>query len=238
MGSPDGNNGGWPSDGGLPELPPEWRDVVIPDDPSALAAESSLVRAEMRQERRQERTRRIVGPATAGLRAPLLIMGVAVLVTLASLFAAAWPGANRPPSAQRSTGTLGRALPALDLVTADGQVIALRSMLPAVVLLTDGCVCDQLADAAVAAVPPGVTVVTVTGRAPTATGSSPTPAPAVGTGGVRALHDPTGGLRTAFDLPPPDGTAAALLVSADGTVVRATRRTVSIEDLRPDLARL
>jgi hypothetical protein len=52
------------------------------------------------------------------------------------------------------------------------------------------------------------------------------------------LRDPTGELRSAFDLAAPDGTAAALLVDRAGQIVRRIPRTASVEDLRPDLARL
>jgi hypothetical protein len=55
---------------------------------------------------------------------------------------------------------------------------------------------------------------------------------------VRTLRDPTGELRAGLDLGTPDGTAAALLVDRSGEIVRKIARTVSIEELRPDLARL
>src|SRR3954463_12808252 len=44
----DGNGNGWPPDG-LPDLPPEWGTVIIPDDLSELAEESSRVRRELRR---------------------------------------------------------------------------------------------------------------------------------------------------------------------------------------------
>ncbi|GAA0815204.1 hypothetical protein [Spirilliplanes yamanashiensis] len=267
MGSPGGNGGNRPPDGpvpdgptpdDLPELPPEWRELVVPDDASALAAEAAAVRAELQARRPPAGRRR---PA---LRAPVLIMAIAVVVTLASLgslFVAGWPGISRPATVQRPTGSPAGRLPALDLLTADGQVVALTKLLPAVIVLVDGCRCDDLVRSATAAVRPGTTVVTVTGRAPSAAPSAPAapaaqqpPGPTTAAGApathtpvvppagaapaARALIDPAGELRQSFRLPSPDGTASVLLVDRDGGIVRTVPRTASIDDFRPDLARL
>src|SRR5574342_980682 len=94
------NGGGWPpEDGGshrddLPGLPPEWGTVIIPDDPGALAKEADAVRRELRRAGRGRALRRAVGlpPAVTsgdepgGVSIPLIIMGVAILTTLISLF--------------------------------------------------------------------------------------------------------------------------------------------------------
>ncbi len=257
MGSPDGNNGGLPPDGGAPEglpgLPPEWGHIVVPDDASALADEAAAVRAELRRRRRQARRSWRTPPVPGrtgqtGIRAPMLIMTVAVLVTLASLFTAALPGL-RPPVVQRTAAASpGRELPALDLVAADGRAVALRSLLPAVILLVDGCRCDDLTTATVGAAPAGITVVAVTARAggsaapadrgPATAPAAPAAPPPGPTVTVRRLTDPAGGLRTAFALPEPDGSASALLVGRDGTIVRSVHRTRSVDDFRGDLVRL
>jgi hypothetical protein len=274
MGSPGGDGGGWPPDGGtpdeLPDLPPEWGHVVIPDDASALADEAAAVREELRRERRRYRWRRLLRRGRrAGLRAPVLVMATAVLVTLASLLTVAWPGLTRPLTVQRTAGstatstatrTPGRTLPALDLIAADDQIVALRSLLPAVILLVDSCRCDDLVTATAAAVRVDTTVVTVTTRRPSAAATTAVVPPAApgppGTaagargaatpvvphagpaGTPRRLVDPAAELRHNFDLPAPDGTAAALLVARDGTIVRTVPRTASLDDFRPDLARL
>src|SRR6185295_16286595 len=96
------DNGGWPSDGGspdgLPDLPEEWGVIVVPDDLSELAEEVDAVRAELHRTRHRTgwqrfadrpaiRTLRRIGAAS--LRAPVLIISMAVLVTVASLFASA-----------------------------------------------------------------------------------------------------------------------------------------------------
>jgi hypothetical protein len=109
------------------------------------------------------------------------------------------------------------------------------------VLLTDGCDCARLIADTAAAVPTGITVVTVVaGAAAGQTGAAPptNAAPQAQGKTVRALRDPTGELRAGLDLGNPDGTAAALLVDRSGEIVRKIARTVSIEELRPDLARL
>jgi hypothetical protein len=112
--------------------------------------------------------------------------------------------------------------------------------LPAVVVLTDGCDCDQLVADTTAAVRPEIAVITVlAGAAPAQAGTPPTGATPQAQGKtVRALRDPTGELRTGLDLGAPDGTAAVLLVDRSGEIVRKFLRTASIEELRPHLARL
>src|SRR4029453_3275827 len=148
------DNGGWAADGGspdgLPDLPEEWGVIVIPDDLSELSDEVTAVRDELRRsqprtrwqriaERPGRRARRRAGEAS--LRAPVLIISMAVLVTVASLFASAWPGPSRTPATQRtanSTDDPAYTLPALELIGSDGKTVPLRGQLPAVVLLTDG----------------------------------------------------------------------------------------------------
>jgi hypothetical protein len=265
MGTVGGNGGGWPPDGGggppddLPELPPEWGEIVVPDDPAALAEEAALVRRELESRQRRDRWRQVLGlpprleaarpSATGGLRAPLLVMAIAVLVTLASLFAATWPGPQRP-APQRSGGTVsqGRSLPALDLVDAQGATVPLRGALPAVIMLVDGCDCAALV-AETAAARPDITVVTVvTGALPSVpprsgaappSGASPAPSGAVApTAPVRHLADPAGELRKSLNLGPPDGTAGVLLVTDSGEILRTLSRTASVENFRADLSRL
>ena len=267
MGTVGGNGGGWPPDGGggppddLPELPPEWGEIVVPDDPAALADEAALVRRELHSRQRRDRWRQIFGlpprleaahaSTTGGLRAPLLVMAIAVLVTLASLFAATWPGPQRP-APQRSAGTVtqGRNLPALDLIDAQGATVPLRGALPAVIMLVDGCDCAALV-AETAAARPNITVVTVvTGTMPSAlppsgaasppSGAAPSPGRSVAapTAPVRHLSDPAGELRKSLNLGPPDGTAAVLLVTGTGEILRTLLRTASVENFRADLARL
>src|SRR3954468_1966720 len=169
------DNGGWPSDGGspdgLPDLPEEWGVIVIPDDLSELSDEVAAVRAELRLAAKPSRWRRFVNrPAMrqvrkiglTAVRAPVLIISMAVLVTVASLFASAWPGPPRSPAAQRTTGTTAEhadTLPALELATADARPIALRNKLPAIVLITDGCDCARLSADTTAAVRPDIAVV-------------------------------------------------------------------------------
>ena len=265
MGSRSDNGGSWPPDGGvpdgLPELPPEWRDIVVPDDLSALADEAAAVRAELDLDRHRTRWQRFTDLrglrwlrrlGDAGLRMPLLVLTIAVIVTVASLFAAAWPGPARPPAGQRTTGAPGDSrtdLPALEFIGTDGQTVALNAKLPAVILLIDGCVCDRFVAETIAAVRPEIAVVTVvsgTSRTGTPPAGADTRAAIPPTGAtpqaqgktVRELRDPTGELRKSFDLAAPDGTAAALIVGRSGNVVRSVPRTVSVEDFRPDLARL
>lgn len=255
-----GNNNGWPSDGGspddLPDLPEEWGVIVIPDDLAELADEVRAVRAELALT--QPRTRwqrfrarhRMSRFGSAGTHAPVLIIAMALLVTLASLFASAWPGPARTPATQRTTSAApadrSDTLPALELVGSDGGTVALRGHLPAVVLITDKCDCAKLISDTIAAVRPEVAVLAVSTGAPT-TGTTPPTGPTAPTGAaapqaqgkvVRVLNDPTGSLRQHLELGPPDGTAAALLVDRGGEIVREVLRTASVDDFRADLARI
>jgi hypothetical protein len=255
VGSRNDNGGDWSPDGGssddLPDLPEEWGVIVIPDDLSELSDEVEAIRAELRHVGDRTRWQRFTGRpgvrrlrrmGAACLKAPVLIISMAVLVTVASLFASAWPGPPRTPGAQRTATTTddrGDSLPALELQNTDGQTVPLRSQLPAVVLLTDGCDCAQLVAATTAAVRPDITVVTVTTAAPPSAATPPTGAAPQAEGKtVRALRDPTGELRKNLGLGNPDGTAAAVLVDKSGKIVREVLRTKTVDEFSPDLARL
>jgi hypothetical protein len=256
MGSRSDNGGDWPFDGGspdeLPDLPEEWGVIVIPDDLSELADEVEAIRAELRQAERRTRwqqiaerpvVRRLRRVAVAALKAPVLIVSMAVLVTVASLFASAWPGPPRSPAAQRTASTTDDptdTLPALELENGDAQPVALRGKLPAVVLITDGCDCARLVADTTRAVHPDTAVVVVTSGAPPSTGITPPTGATPQAQGktVRALRDPTGELRKSLRLHQPDGTAAALLVDSGGQIVRLLPSARSVDEFRLDLARL
>jgi hypothetical protein len=251
VGSSGNNNGEWPSDGDLPEVPEEWGVIVIPDDLSGLDDEVRAVRAELQLTRPQTRwqrfkarpgVRRLRRLGAAGVRAPVLIISMAVLVTVASLFASAWPGPARSPATQRTANTTddpGGALPALELLDPDGRTVALRERLPAVVLLTEGCDCDRLIADVTGAVRPDITVVTVT-----TTATSPGTAPPTNTTPqaqgkvVRTLQDPANSLRTHLGLGAPDGTAAALVVDRAGEIVGSVPHTTAVDTLKPELAKI
>jgi hypothetical protein len=250
------DNGGWAPDGDssddLPDLPEEWGVIVIPDDLSELSDEVEAIRAELRQTAPRTRWQRFIARpgirrlrriTAAGVRAPVLIISMAIVVTVASLFASAWPGPPRTPAVQRTANTDEgpTTLPALELLGSDGQQISLRANMPAVVLIIDGCACDKLIADTTAAVRPDIAVVTVTSSSASrsagltpATGATPQAQGKT----VLALRDPTGGLRSDLRLPAPDGTAAALLVNRAGDIIKTFRRTVSAAELIPQLARL
>ncbi|MBQ1018246.1 hypothetical protein KBX71_10280 [Micromonospora sp. D93] len=228
MGKPDAEGHG-PADG-LPGLPPEWGRVVVPDDASALAAEAAQIRRELRRASGLPG-----GPRALGL--PLLVLLVAVLTTLAGLLVVTWPRANRgtdrpTPAPYAPPATLaGRALPALDLVDADDEPVPLRGLLPAMIILLDGCPCPDRVSDALAAAPAGVAVVTVTGGR-TGPGGPTTQRQA------HALADPAGGLRSFLGQPARPGAAAALLVDRAGIVTRVLPDLGTIESYRGDLSNL
>lgn len=229
MGVPDADGQGPPD--GLPGLPPEWGRVVVPDDASALADEARQVRRELR------RARTAAGRRTGALRLglPALILLVSVLITLAGLAAVTWPRTTRsgaptvlPHGGGAAPQPVGP-LPALDLVGADDVPVPLRSMLPAMIILTDACACAEQVTAAAGAAPPGVTVVTVTAGRRAGSASVP---------GVRPLGDPAGGLRSYLHLSAQPGIAPALLVDRQGALVRVVPELGPLSDYRADLARL
>lgn len=228
--STSGDTDGWRD--GLPDLPPDWGPIVIPDDASALAAEAAQVREELRQQRERERRRRRAALA----RTPLLILLLALTTTLASLGALTWAGMERltpPPTPTQRTPA--RHLPALELIDARGATVSLRSLLPAVILVPDQCDCDEVIAATSAAAPPGVTVIALSGAA--APLVSP-PTPVAGGAPVRALADPADALRAHLDLTTTAGTAAVVLVDTDAEIRRILPASTSVEDYRADLALL
>jgi hypothetical protein len=249
------DNGGWSSEGGspddLPDLPEEWGVIVIPDDLSELSDEVDAVRAELRLTGPPSRWRRFSGRpavrrlrrfAASAVRAPVLIVSLAVLVTIASLFASAWPGPPRQPVTQRTaSGPDDRldVLPALELFGTEGQSVPIKGQLPAVILVIDACPCEKLVAATIAAVDPAIAVVTIAGAGTMAGPGSGTPptgaAPQAQGKTVRVLHDPSGTVRSQLKLTPADGTAAVLLVDRAGKVVERVPRTLSVVDIAPKL---
>jgi hypothetical protein len=245
MGSLRGDNGGeQPPGGGLPDLPPEWGTVIIPDDPAELEQEASQVRRELRRFTRRNRWRRRfhrppiaqlhASRATPTLGLPLLIMAVAILATLTSLFALAWPGpASRlTASPPRKASPAPSTVPDLSLVAPDGSRAPIRNSLPAVFLLVDGCTCAELMINTAQAVPAGVNVVAVARTAP----ALPSTAPA----GLRlrAVADPEGALRTAYGGAPPASGVIAILVKQSGEVIKTATGVTGIASFQPYLARL
>ncbi|MBQ1072394.1 hypothetical protein KBX06_04315 [Micromonospora sp. C31] len=218
----------------LPDLPPEWGRVVVPDDASALTAEAEQIRRELRRTPRHAVPRPAARPPFA---LPMLVLLVAVLATLAGLAAVTWPRPDRftpepTPAPHASPAELaGRPLPALDLVDPGQSPVPLRALVPAMIILVDGCPCPQDVATAAALAPAGVTVVTVAGARPVRA----TP-PAGAT--VRPLADPAGGLRAFLHLPARPGATTALLVDRSGVLVKVVPEIRSAEDYRADLARL
>jgi hypothetical protein len=268
-----GDNGGneRPQEGGgLPDLPPEWGVVIIPDDASALDDEGVTIRRNFRREafRRRWRHRLHLKPRpmrrldddSPGLAVPLLIMTVAVIATLTSLFAVAWPG-QRPravPPLVRSPQSISIA--DIALVDAKGVRVLLRDVAPAVILLDENCPCDAFVGAtfdavttarpAVTPASPGTAVAsaTATNRPPSdhvsilVVGSTAPKVPSLSTPAVpvTGLADPNNSLRQAIPalMPPSLGAdilAAAVLIDGSGSIVRVVPAVTSARDFRNDV---
>ncbi len=236
----DDNGGGLPSDGnGVPDLPPEWGTVVIPDDLTELDDEARPVQREFRRLARRNRWRRRFGRAplqttvaddSPALGLPLLIMAIAIIATLTSLFAIAWPAQSQhaTPQASNPPAATATALPDIVLTGADGVTFRLRESLPAVILLVDACRCDDLVLQTAKAVAPTVTVLVVGHTRPTLPAGLPADRK------VRAAADSAGALYAAF----PTRKTTAILATATGGILATVFPVVSVDGFAqylPDL---
>ncbi len=223
---------------GLPDLPPEWGTVVIPDDPSELADEADALRREMRGSVRRARVRRALGlrqnqPSSLGI--PVVIMTVAILTTLVSLLVVTW--GNQPNGIFPTSGPapVATSAPAPDMITsvpdltfagASGERVRLGDVLPVIFLLVDGCDCGKLISGVAGAVPPGVHVIPVTKVAPHP--------PTNDAANVVRVEDPAGTLRARFAADSKiDGSAGAIVVDSRGTVVAANPHVTQVSDVKP-----
>lgn len=246
------NNGGGtpPEDGGahpgdLPEFPPEWGTVVIPDNAAELEEEAAALRRELRRDHRRERVRTAFGvgqPTREGqplsLGVPVVIMAVAVLTTLASLFIVTWGRQPSPPvpvaTPPSKVAQVTAPTPVLaDLVLPDssGEPVRVGDLLPAVILLADGCNCTPLVSDVSAVAPAGVTVVPVGRTAPCTAG---------GPANVRCLADPDGQLRSRYagNAGTDPASATAVLVARSGLVASTISGVTSADELVAGLRRL
>jgi hypothetical protein len=246
----DDNGGGErPQEGGgLPDLPPEWGTIIIPDDAAALDDEGASIRRQFRRAaiRRRWRRRFHLRPEPArrttddspGIAVPLLIMSIAVIATLVSLFAVAWPGRaprTTPRVGPPTSAPAAVSLTGVSLQDAEGKPVALKELTPAVVLIVDGCSCEQLirstADAVVAAKSPAKVIVVAT-RPPTLPGELNAQA------SVRSLADPNSSVRASVPALAGDRTSAAALVGGDGKLVKAVRSVTTPDAFKPELSLL
>lgn len=246
MGSFREGEGTPPSDnGGVPDLPPEWGVVVIPDDPSELDRESLALRRQRRRSMRRAKWRRRLGlPARTGsddenppVGTPLLIMAIAIVAALTSLFAitlSTRTGSGTATSAQRpSASRVTPAMMNLSLPAATGGQVNLKDSVPAVILVLDGCPCSQLIQDTAEAAPTKVRVLIVDKTAPAL------PAGVTAT----ALADSQQALLATYGAGPdrnarPAGQVTALLVDTSGNVVRTFSHANAIGDFRDALTAL
>lgn len=246
MGSFREGEGTPPSDnGGVPDLPPEWGVVVIPDDPSELDRESLALRRQRRRSMRRAKWRRRLGlPARTGtddenppVGTPLLIMAIAIVAALTSLFAitlSTRTGSGTTTAAQRPAASpVTPEMMNLSLPAATGGQVNLKNTVPAVILVLDGCPCSQLIQDTAKAAPTKVHVLIVDKTAPTL--------PA----GVTAvsLADSQQALLATYGAGPdrnarPAGQVTAMMVDASGNVIRTFSHANAIGNFRDALTAL
>lgn len=236
---PEGNHGQRPDDSAeLPKLP---RDVTIPDDLSELAEEAERIRRELADQRRAG-GKGASGASRAGpadtepsIGVPLLIMSVAVLVTLLSLFAMAWSGSGGIDEAGTGPDSSPpSALPDVSLANATGQPVYLIHNLPMVILLVEKCEdCGSLIADTAAAAPPGVTVAVVGASVPQRPAElapeDPTPL---------LLADRNGMLRDQLGLGVATNAATVVLVDRDNEITQRIPGATTVAQFRADLAEL
>jgi hypothetical protein len=232
--------------------------IVIPDDAAELDNEAAALRREWRRGARINRWRQRLGLApvrigagrtSTSLALPLLIMSIAIVATLTSLFALVWPNhpVRRTTSSEPSAAASAATLADITLLDDSFKPVRLRDVLPAVILLVDGCDCAGLISATATAAPAAVSVLVVAHAAPSLPRASAIPTPpsdstgpsaAVPAARIRALADPAGVLLTAFRPgSSPRGEATAVLVRRGGQILRPVALT-GVDQIRPDLARL
>ncbi len=246
---PDNGGSPPPDDGvphGVPDLPPEWGTIVIPDNAAELDREAAQVRRELRRRgKRGGPVRRFFGlpsdpSGTNGVGVPLIIMSVAVITTLISLFVVTWDRRPaQPTNALTGTGAAGTPLPDLTFTNAAGVTVSLRPLLPAVVLLVDACPCASLIADTAATAPPGVNVIVVGAQLPKITDARPN---------TYALSDPHGVLRGRYAAGTQQSAAGAqqsgapaataLFVDRAGTLLATVPNATAIAALRAPLASL
>jgi hypothetical protein len=249
-------DGGGARNGDLPGFPAEWGTIVIPDDAAELDSEAAAIRRELRREHRRYRLRSAFGLSRTdgegpSLGVPVVVMAVAVITTLLSLFVVTWDRtrvSSPPPSGNGATPT---ATALVDVVLADagGDRVRLGNLVPAVLLLAEGCDCADLIAALAAAAPPPVTIVPIGRIAPCPVGSR---------SNVRCLADPEAAVTarwpsastaptesgtapaspaTANAAPSPTRQVSAVLVDSSGTAT-APITIDSADDLAVGLANL
>jgi hypothetical protein len=238
----DGDGRPPPDNGGLPDLPPEWGVVVIPDDLHELEHEASEIRRQNRRRARQERWRRRLrlAPKAEGdsppVGIPLLIMCVAIIAALTSLFAITFttrPAPDTTPSAAAPAPAFTEQMIDLALTNASGKPVRLREDLPAVLLLLDGCPCATLIQDTAASAPTKVSILVVDKSAPFIP---------IGTNAV-ALADPEQALLATYADGPdreatPAGVPTAVLVNSQGTVTATISPALSVTSFQSALAKL
>ena len=247
MGSFREGEGTPPSDnGGVPDLPPEWGVVVIPDDPSELDRESLALRRQRRRSMRRAKWRRRLGlPARTGAEdenppvgTPLLIMAIAIVAALTSLFAitlSTRAGSGTTTTAQRPAASPVRPeMMNLSLPAVTGGQVNLQKSVPAVILVLDGCTCSQLIQDTVKAAPAKVKVLVVDRNVPTLPAGAAT---------AVALTDSQQALLATYGAGPdrnasPAGQVTAILVDKSGNVIRTFSHANGIGDFRDALTAL
>jgi hypothetical protein len=247
MGSFREGEGTPPSDnGGVPDLPPEWGVVVIPDDPSELDRESLALRRQRRRSMRRARWRRRLGlPARTGsddenppVGTPLLIMAIAIVAALTSLFAitlstrtgsGTTTTTQSPPASATTPQMMNLSLP-----DGHGKPVNLQESAPVVILILDGCSsCGQLIRDTVTAAPAKVHVFVVDRNPPTLPDGVT----------ATALVDRQQALLATYGAGPDRnarqaGQVTALLVDSSDNVTRTFSHANAISDFREALTAL
>lgn len=229
-------------DGELRGLPPEWGTIVVPRDLRDLADEVARVQAEFAATQPREPVpSRERGWGRTELSGPLLALILFLVAAIGSLMVVVLPKPNRPPrreplaSPSVTVGMAGGLVPPLSLAGADRQRTPLREFRPAVLLISP-TVCANCATVrnqlVAAADETQLTIVWITES------EEPTTLPrGLVEGRLYSLTDPDGSARRAVAGVSAGG-PTAVLVRADGRILRVVPNLTYPAGLRSDLAAL
>ena len=223
-----------------PDLPPEWADIVIPDDARELDAEAAALRQELCAHRGRHAVERVFKTRRwqrYGMSGPLVALVLAVVAFFGSLVlllpSPPQQPLKRPLAAPHvPAGQSGGLLPNLTLADASGSKLAIRDIRPAVVALVPrGCGCRDAVRGVIAQTEDAkldVLLVSGSNGKTLARAASPTR--------VHVVSDPQWTLGSVYRASSADLTA--LFVRSDGIVDQTLAHVTPATSLQDEVAML
>lgn len=208
----------------VPDLPPEWASIVIPDDARELTAEVEALRRERRRDARRAWMPRLFPRPRYGLSGPLIALSVLIAGVFSSLIflLPTGPASPRQQRLGRPTapaGSVGGLLPDVRLSSSTGSTVRTRDLRPAVVLvLPKSCACAALIDEIVTDTTTGRLAVLVVTEGSSAPRPLPNNAPRER---ITSVADPASALDRALALAAPSSAGSRSPMARAGTASSA-----------------